>query len=405
MKKILYICVNVSTPSDFRAPRNFSLMKSLVAQGYKVQVLTSTSNHFTTAPHFKGAYYTEFIDGVEVTWVKSMHYQKTYSIRRIISWLDFELKALLLRKSALIDADYVIASSLSILSIISGYILSRRLAAKFVFEVRDIWPLTLVDEGGFSQKNPIIRMLGYLEKFAYRKADLIIGTMPNLEEHVRNVAPQISSNVICVPMGYSNWHLECQANLLEGYEKEYLPQDKFIVTHLGSIGLSNALETLTNCAGQLSAHSNIHFLVVGQGDSLSQLKAVTSNLENITFAPHVPKEEVQSLLKKSDLLFFSSSNTEIWKYGQSLNKLVDYMLSGRPIIGSYSGYASMVNEAGCGEFVEAENATKLAEKILEYSQMPKSKIDALGMNGQKWLLENRHYDNLASDLDKALMKL
>ena len=101
--------------------------------------------------------------------MRCLNYKKTYSIRRVLSWLDFELKTLLLRKSALIDADYVIASSLSILSII-GYIYSRRLAAKFVFEVRDIWPLTLVDEGGFSQNNPIIRLLGYLEKFGYEKS-------------------------------------------------------------------------------------------------------------------------------------------------------------------------------------------------------------------------------------------
>ena len=405
MKKILFISLHVSTPSDFRAPRNFSLMRSLVAQGYKVQIVTSTSDHLATAPQFKGSYHTEFIEGVEVTWVRCLNYKKTYSIRRVLSWLDFELKTLLLRKSALIDADYVIASSLSILSIISGYIYSRRLAAKFVFEVRDIWPLTLVDEGGFSQNNPIIRLLGYLEKFGYKKADLIIGTMPNLQEHVKNVAPQVSSDVICIPMGYSNWHLERQTNLRQDYENEYLPEDKFIVTHLGSIGLSNALETLIKCADQLCEYSNIHFLVVGQGDSLSKLKATTSNLKNITFAPHIPKEEVQSLLKKSDLLFFSSSKTEIWKYGQSLNKLVDYMLSGRPIIGSYSGYASMVNEAGCGEFVEAENPSILAKKILEYSEMSRSEIDSLGMNGQTWLLENRHYDTLASDLNRALEKL
>ena len=91
--------------------------------------------------------------------------------------------------------------------------------------------------------------------------------MPNLQEHVKNVAPQVSSDVICIPMGYSNWHLERQTNLRQDYENEYLPEDKFIVTHLGSIGLSNALETLIKCADQLCEYSNIHFLVVGQGDS------------------------------------------------------------------------------------------------------------------------------------------
>ena len=45
------------------------------------------------------------------------------------------------------------------------------------------------------------------------------------------------------------------------------------------------------------------------------------------------------------------------------------------------------------------------QKILEYSEMSRSEIDSLGMNGQTWLLENRHYDTLASDLNRALEKL
>lgn len=405
MRSILYICKYVSTPDDFRAPRNFSLMKSLASQGYKVHVVTSTSNHLSTAFDFKGSSLTKSIDGVKVTWLKTVGYTKTNSFRRIISWLHFELKVILMRRSALVNADYVFASSLSLLSVISGYLLSRRLSAKFIFEVRDIWPLTLVDEGGYRPNNLLILMLGLIEKFAYIKADLIIGTMPNLQAHVRNVAPKVTSNIVCVPMGYSEYHLKEQFDVPENYVKQYLPSEKFLVTHLGSVGIANALTTLTECCSLLRQYSNIHFLVVGQGDTLTQLKEATSDFNNITFAPSIPKKQVQSLLKKSDLLYFSTSKTEIWDYGQSLNKLVDYMLSGRPIIGSYSGFATMINESHCGEFVEAENAGDLAEKILEYSQMPKAKIDALGLNGQTWLLEHRHYDKLASGLDRALSSI
>lgn len=405
MKKIIYICKYVSTPDDFRAPRNFSLMKSLVNLGYEVHLVTSTSNHLSTAPDFKGISMTKTIDGVQVTWLKTVGYTKTKSFRRIISWLDFELKVILMRRSAFVNADYIIASSLSILSVASGYLLSRRLSAKFIFEVRDIWPLTLVDEGGYRANHLLIRILGYIEKLAYKKADLIIGTMPNLQAHVRKVVPEITSDVLCVPMGYSEWHLNNQTEVSGDYVKQYFPAKKFLVTHLGSVGIANTLKTLTDCCRLLKEHSNIHFLVVGQGDSLKRLKEVTSDLRNITFAPSIPKEQVQSVLRKSDLLYFSTSNTEIWRYGQSLNKLVDYMLSARPIIGSFSGFASMINESKCGEFVEAENASALAKRILEYSQMPKEKINSLGLNGQSWLLENRHYDSLASDLDKALRNI
>ena len=65
----------------------------------------------------------------------------------------------------------------------------------------------------------------------------------------------------------------------------------------------------------------------------------------------------------------------------------------------------MVNEAGCGEFVEAENPSILTKKNIRVFRDVRSEIDSLGMNGQTWLLENEHYDTLASDLNRALEKL
>lgn len=71
------------------------------------------------------------------------------------------------------------------------------------------------------------------------------------------------------------------------------------------------------------------------------------------------------------------------------------MYSARPIIGSYSGYKSLINDAGCGEFVEAENIKALSNKILEYSRMPKKELDHIGQKGKSYLEENLTYEILA----------
>lgn len=57
---------------------------------------------------------------------------------------------------------------------------------------------------------------------------------------------------------------------------------------------------------------------------------------------------VQSVLSHADVLYLSTFNSKVWNYGQSLNKLIDYMVAARPIIASYSGYRSMVDESGAG---------------------------------------------------------
>ena len=100
-------------------------------------------------------------------------------------------------------------------------------------------------------------------------------------------------------------------------------------------------------------------------------------------------------LKNFDLLYFSVHHSKVWDYGQSLNKIIDYMLAGKPIIGSYSGFPTMINEAECGYFVPAGNELALMDKITELSLLPSSERLKMGIRGKKWLLENRSYRVLA----------
>lgn len=71
----------------------------------------------------------------------------------------------------------------------------------------------------------------------------------------------------------------------------------------------------------------------------------TGICRNLIFAPKVQKQMVQSVLARCDLVYFSVHVSTVWRFGQSLNKVIDYMLSGKPIIASYTGYPSMINEA------------------------------------------------------------
>ena len=78
------------------------------------------------------------------------------------------------------------------------------------------------------------------------------------------------------------------------------------------------------------------------------------------------------------------------------------MFAGKPIIASYSGFPSMINEAGCGTFVPAEDKNELLKAIMYYADMSQSERNAIGLNGKKWLLENRSYQKLAAEYIKLI---
>lgn len=388
-----------SIPKFGAAARLFYLAKEFAIKNNEVLLITSDSNHLSKFPASKKRYNFEKEAGIDICWIKTKKYVKTASIARVLSWFDFELGLFALDRTKFSRPDVVIVSSLSLLSVVYGYYLKRKYNATLVFEVRDIWPLTLVVEGGFSRWHPLSLFLGVIERFGYRKADLIVGTMPRLDLHVENVIGS-RKDVFCSPLGLDN----SQVSGLEAAQEldRHFPENKTIIGYAGSMGISNALEPFINCIEQLNTNSNVHFLLVGGGDLKdSYIDRLKSN-QNVTFLTKIKQEKVQYFLSKCDILYLSTHDSEIWKYGQSMNKVVQYMLSGKPIIASYSGYESMLNEAESGIFVPSNNTELLKAAILEYVEMSNEQREDIGCRGTKWIIENRMYNKLAEDYLKRI---
>jgi len=395
MNKNIWYISKYATPLKYGfGSRHFYLAQEFNRLGNRTVIISSDSNHLSRFPEFKSVYTKEIIDGVETWWIKTIKYKKSASFRRILSWIDFEMKLWLMPKDILPTPDIIIVSSLSLFTILNGYRLKKRFGCRLVFEIRDIWPLTLTEEGGFGKRNPFVMLLAWVEKFGYRNSDLIVGTMPNLSEHVKEVTGR-TLNCQCIPFGYTPGLYDNPEPLPEGYEEQHIPKSKFIVGYAGSIGRTNALDTFMQCATEMKDNHYVHFLLLGDGDLLDEYKSEVAGLKNISFAPKVKKAQVQSVLRHCQVLYFSVEDSKVWRFGQSLNKVIDYMHAGKPIIASYNGYPSMLNEAQCGVFIPAKDVSALVDAIHEYSQFPKDRLESIGKRGKDWLLKNRPYEILA----------
>lgn len=393
-KKVWYIS-KYFNPRTFHSMggRDFLLLKEFAKQGVQVTVITSDSNALIEVPKLEKKVLKKTIDNIDILWLKTLKYSTAKSIKRILSWLHFEWNLFFLSKKSLPKPDAIIVSSLSLLTILNGLILKRKYGCKLIFEVRDIWPLTITEEGGFSPKNPFVKLLAWIEKIGYKKSDLIVGTMPNLGEHVKNILGY-NKKTECIPMGITSLD-EYNIKQIENLPDINLPQDKFIILYSGTIGITNALEIFFDTIQSLQEHKHIHFAILGDGPLKSYFKEKYAHCANLTFIPKVDKKVVQHVLKQADLLYLSVFPSKVWDYGQSLNKIIDYMLSEKPILASYSGYPSMINEANCGFFIPAGDQQALKTKLLEISSMNKNGLKEMGKRGKAWLIDNRQYPNLA----------
>ena len=403
MKKCLwYISKYIAPPfKSGVGSRGYHLMEEMTSLDVESIIITSDSNHLTEIPKLINIYSSELINNVIIIWIKTFKYKIAKSFKRIISWIDFEIKLFFLNKKNLPKPDAIIISSLSLLTIINGYFLKKKYNCKLILEIRDIWPLTIVEAGGYSKKNLFVRILSIIEKFGYEKSDLIVGTMPNLSEHITNVLGY-AKETICIPMGYNESSLKSQKDIPDGYIKHYFPKEKFIVAYAGTIGITNALDTFFECAINMVNYPNIHFLMIGDGALKSYYQNKYCNLKNLTFAPNVLKQEVQSALYHCNLLYFSVYKSKVWQYGQSLNKIIDYMFAGKPILASYTGFRSMINEANSGSYVPANDINALKDEILRYSTMNEDELYIIGKRGRDWIINKRHYKTLANKYFKAI---
>lgn len=370
--------------------RGHSLMKELSKLDFNVTVITSDSNNLCEFPRFDGRQQIEDKFGYRLVLLKTMKYSLAKSFRRILSWFHFEWNLFRFDIRDQVRPDVVIISSLSLLTIFYGLYLKKKLNCKLIFEVRDIWPLTIIEEGGFSKYNPFVLFLSYVEWLAYKKSDHIVGTMPNLIDHVRSVT-NTNVPVSCIPMG-----LDLDADADVDYQGYALPMNGFNVVYAGTIGITNALEPFLEAAKRMKDIKGIHFIIVGNG-ALRDEYIQKYKSPNLIFIPKVPRNMVQSLLSHADLLYLSVKDSKVWDYGLSLNKLIDYMRSGKPILASYSGFQSMINEANCGRFIPSDDVNAIIDAIYEFKKMPTKERELIGQRGSSWLRENREYSILALD--------
>ena len=398
-KNIWIINEYAGTPYHGMEFRHYYLGKELVKLGHKVTVVSSSYSHlFKNLPKEK----KENIDGVDYLWLKTFDYGESHDKRRVLKWFLFMLKVFFLPFS-LERPDVIIVSPMAPFPIFPAWILSKIYKAQLIYEVKDIWPLSLIELGGFSPSHPFIKFMSWFERFALLKSDVIVSNLQNYKEHmqkdlgIQREFEWISNGVDLDELS----HIEPLNEQL----KQKIPQDKFIVGYTGTVGVANALESFCEAAKILKS-SNILFLIVGDGQEKPSLIEKYRRQKNILFIDAIPKKQVQSMLKLFDACYIGLKKENLFKYGVSPNKLYDYMYSAKPIIYAIdSGSSNIVNSAKCGVSAEAQNPTSIADGIKKLYEMNQDERDKLGKNAKMFILEHFTYDKLAKKYEKLMERV
>ena len=287
-KNIWIINEYAGNPSYGMTFRHFYLARAFNNIGYHTTIISSSYSHFFKKFPDMGSkrFKSEKVNEVDFLWIKVMHYARSFDKKRVLKWFEFMFKLFVVDKHIRNKPDVIICSPTAPFSILPAYFLAKKYKAKLVFEVRDIWPLTLVEVGGFSKWNPLIIIMGWFEKFALKKSDFIVSNLQNYSQHMRELG--VDREAFWIPNGVDLEEMQ-NKKPLEDKIVQMIPKDKFIIGYTGKLGVSNAIYYLIEAAKLLQHNVNIHFVIVGQGQEKENLMKQSEMLNNVLFIDSVDK--------------------------------------------------------------------------------------------------------------------
>jgi glycosyltransferase involved in cell wall biosynthesis len=325
----------------------------------------------------------EQVDGLKLSWLWSFPH-KVNDFRRIINMISFAFVfffATLFRRKP----DVFIASSPHLFLAYAGLLVARIKRIPFVFEVRDLWPDSLVKMGGV-KKGAVLNALTWMESQLYKKSDQIIVLTEHQRQYISEKGIPLEK-IDLIPNGVvvGSWQPDEQKRA-EYREKLGVPQDDFVAIYTGAHGPANALEYVVQ-AGQYLPEKGYSIMLIGDGPDKERLqkRVAELGLKNVHLLDPVPKAEIFDYTNAADFGIISLADNEVFR-GARPNKLFDYTFLGKPIITTVDGEVRQIVEQNrVGVFSGAENPKGLAETIMQMSQYTPDRLIEIKANGREFI--------------------
>jgi colanic acid biosynthesis glycosyl transferase WcaI len=386
--RILYVSQYFPPEMGAPAARVHELSREWVRAGHEVTVLTAFAHHPTgvKAPRDRGVLTRrESVDGIDVvrTYVHAAPNRGT--ARRMLSYASFLLSATTVGRLRVRRPDVVIATSPQLLCGLAGCILARTLGAPFVFEVRDLWPESILAVEAM-RDGLFIRALKALARFLYVHCDHIVTVGEGYSRGIRERYGISEDKMTAVRNGIDT-SLFVPLPRDNAVRRVYGWGDRFVLLYLGTHGMAHGLHQVLEAARALREDKGKLFVFVGEGAEKDELKRTAGawRLGNVQFIDQQPKARVPLFYAACDLGLVTLRDTTLFQEVLP-SKLFEYLGMERPVLLGVGGEARKVVEAGrAGEYVPPGDVPALVDAIRRLAGRPEQ-LAEMGRTGRRYVL-------------------
>jgi len=370
--RILFLSDNFPPESNAPATRLHEHALRWVRAGHEVTVVTCAPN-FPEGKLYEGYRnrwrQVETVDGIRVVRVKTYITANEGFLRRTLDYMSFMASGFAM---GLFERrpDVMVATSPQFFCAIAGWALSVAKGRPFVFELRDLWPASIVAVGAMG-RSPAIRMLERVELFLYRRAAAIVSVTESFREDL--VARGVARAKIHVVINGVDLERYEPAPRDPGVVREFGLDGKFVAGYVGTHGMAHALPKVLEAAERLRDRDDIAFFFAGAGAERGTVERIVAErrLTNVRLIPRQPKERMPALWSVCDVALVPLRDNPVFATVIP-SKIFESMGMGVPILMSLpDGEATrIVRETGAGVCVPPEDPRAMADAIVDLAEHP-----------------------------------
>jgi glycosyltransferase involved in cell wall biosynthesis len=387
--------------------RHYALARALPQYGWTATVIAASTGHGTDLQRLPPGQSQRLdkIGGVSFQWLHAATYRGN-GVSRFQNIAEYTARAFL--RSAvkgLTKPNAVVGSSVHPFAALAALRHANRLGVPFVFEIRDLWPQTLIDMGRLKERSAVAWGMRKIERHLCNSASRIVVLLPFAHEYLAGIGVD-SAKVVWISNGVElEAHPKISASAFLSEEARH--KDAFTLMYLGSFGQANGLDTVLEAMFLLkqSADTSIRLRMIGSGPLQDRLQATVHEmgLTTVSIEPPVPKNEIPKLAAEATAMVLTVRDLpQLYRYGISMNKIFDYLAASKPIIMASNAVNDPVSEAGAGITVPAESPEALAEAIRQMAAMSLSELKEFGRRGREHVEANYSFERLAGLFAAAL---
>lgn len=379
-------------PPEVNAPasRTFEHCRVWAQHGHEVRVFTNVPNHpagKVYAGYRNRPWQMEVMAGVKVVRGLTVPAPNRGVLLRSLNYAFYMVMAVLCAPF-LPRADVVVSTSPQFLCGLAGFFVSRIKRAPWVLEVRDLWPESVTTVGAM-QRGLVIRLLEWLEHFAYRKADLIVSVtdsfVPRIAARCGNPA---KVHVVKNGVDLEFFRPDRDGSALAA---QLGVDGRFVAAYVGTHGMAHGLDVILDAADRLRARRDIVFVMAGDGAERERLvrRRHEMQLDNLLILGQLPRQQVPDLWAITDASLVLLRKQPLFDMVLP-SKIFEAMGMARPIIlGVHGESERLVAGSGAGICIEPEDAGQLAAAVAALAD-DRERARALGRAGRRFVEE--HFD-------------